>query len=217
MYKNSVVLTLLSGLAGSASLLAAANPIPPKPLYIGVNGGFGSTTWRGLVPAHDKQNMALSISTPIKVKEGGGVFGVFAGYEFTPYFALEANYRRYPSAEIFFDQYSLYAFEHNEHISFNTDTENLSLMAKIMLVVPQTTLRVYSGFGIASVHRMDDIINQFKITPTFGAGFNIDITPRLMVDLGFNYIAGYGESELSPANNFIPFLYSGTIGLAYRI
>lgn len=216
MYNNLTKLSFIYGVLIAASSFAATDPIEQKPFYVGATGGFGSTTWKGLVPLED-QNMALTISTPIRVTEGGRIWGVFAGYEFTPYFAIEANFRRYPNAEVVFDQYSLYAFEHNEQISFKTNTDSMGLMAKIMLAVPQTTLRIYSSFGITTVHRMDIVFDQYQVGPTFGAGFNINISPHFMVDIGFNYTAGYGESELSPANSFIPFLYSGAIGLAYRI
>lgn len=205
MYKNITKLSFIFGVVSATSLFAATDSIEQKPFYVGASGGFGSTTWNGLVPIEENQNMALSISTPIKVTEGGRIWGVFAGYEFTPYFAIEANFRRYPTAKVIFDQYSLYAFEHNDQISFKTNTDSAGLMAKIMLAVPKTTLRIYSSFGIATVHRMDIVFDQYQVAPTFGAGLNINISQHFMVDIGFNYTAGYGESELSPANSFIPF------------
>lgn len=217
MYKNTAILAFFNGLVCSSCLFAATTPVLLKPFYVGISGGFGSTTWRGLVPSQEKQNMALNISTPIRVKEGGQVFGIFTGYELTQYFSIEANYRHYPRATVTFDQLSWYAFEHNACVNLTSDTETIGLMAKVMLTVPQTTVRVYSSFGIASVYRADVITNQTQMSPTFGAGFSLNVTPRVMIDLGFNYTAGYGESELNPANTYIPFLYSGSIGVAYRI
>lgn len=214
MFKNKSVVTFF-GVVCTTSLFAATTPVL-KPFYVGVNGGFGSTTWRGLVPSQQNQNMALSISTPIKVSEGGLTLGAFTGYEFTQYFAVEAGYRHYPRAKVTFDEYSLFAFSHDNR-AFNTDTEAVSLMAKVMLTIPQTELRLYSSFGVAGVHRTDEITKQLQISPTFGAGFSLNLTPRVMIDFGFNYTAGYGESELNPSNDYIPFLYSGSIGVAYRI
>ena len=66
--------------------------------------GLGSTTWTGLVPESKNQNLAINISTPINAREGGSSLGALAGYEFTPYFALEANYMRFADAKSFLMQ-----------------------------------------------------------------------------------------------------------------
>ena len=217
MYKYLNILSIGIMLATSPQVKAVLSPNLQKPFYIGLNAGFGSTTWSGLVPLQENQNVALNISTPIKVQEGGVVYGAFAGYEFTSYFALEASYRHYPSARVTFDAFSLFAFDHEDRTYFDTDTEALNLMAKVMLTIPRSTARLYSSFGVAEVHRVDELAKQWRLGPTFGVGFNVNVTEHFMVDLGFNYTAGYGESELNPANAFIPFLYSAALGLAYRI
>ena len=187
------------------------------PLYIGFSAGYGSTTWNGLVPSTENQNLALSISTPILVKEGGAVWGFLAGYEFSPYFALEANYTRYPQASIFFDEESLFAFENDGRLDLKTDTETGSVMAKFMLFIPRTTVRVYSSVGVAQVHRWDDMNENNRIAPTFGVGFNYNFAEHVMGELGANYTAGYGESELNPAKDYVPFLFSVFFKVAYRI
>lgn len=217
MHKLTMILSIVYGVLESALLQGATVPPFQKAFYIGVNGGFGATTWDGLVPLQEKQNIALSISAPVKVYEGGGVYGAFAGYEFTPYFAIETSYRHYPSAKIIFDQFSLFAFDHEDRLSFDSRTYTVNLMAKVMLILPNTTARLFSSFGVAGVHRSDELIQQWQPSPTFGAGFNTYISQHLMAEFGFNYTAGYGESELNPAYSYIPFLYSVTLGLAYRI
>lgn len=72
------------------------------PFYVGVTGGYGATTWGNLVPK-DPDNYALNTSVPLRVSEGGKVWGLFAGYQFIPAFALELSYMRYPNAKIYFD------------------------------------------------------------------------------------------------------------------
>lgn len=185
------------------------------PFYVGALGGFGSTTWKGLVPTQENQNMALILSTPIEVNEGGTVWGVFTGYEFSPNFSIEANYTHYPEAKVFFDSMSLFSFNNNGQLVFNTQTETVSLMGKIMLLIPNTSIRIYSSAGIADIHRDDILINQWLVTPTFGAGLNYRIMDHLMVELGGNYTAGFGESQLEPTSSYIPFLYSVSLRLAY--
>lgn len=148
------------------------------PLYVGAAGGFGSTTWKGLVPNQQNQNAALTMSTPIDVKEGGTAWGLFAGYEFTPYFAVEASYMKYPDARILFDSLSLFSFNNNGALEFTTKTESVHLMGKIMLLIPDTRIRVYSSAGIADVHRSDVLINQWLLSPTFGAGVNYHLNDQ---------------------------------------
>ncbi|WP_298624251.1 outer membrane beta-barrel protein [uncultured Legionella sp.] len=188
---------------------------PHHSFYAGALGGFGSTTWKGLVPTKENQNMALILSTPIEVTEGGGVWGLFTGYEFSPYFAIEASYIRYPEAKVFFDSMSLFSFNNDGKIELHTKTETVNLMGKIMLQIPNSKIRVYSSAGIADVHRDDFLINQWLISPTFGAGLNYRLTDHLMTELGANYTAGFGESQLEPTSSYIPFLYSVSIRVAY--
>lgn len=209
-YKKLAVIALLL----NTSFLYA-NELQPA-FYAGFGGGYGSTTWSGLVPVASKQNSAISISTPIKVKEGGAVAGIFAGYEFSPHLAIEVSYLNYPRAEIFFSQDSLFAFEHNERISFQSKTATLGFIAKLLLPIPDTCFRIYSAFGGAKIYREDDLLVESNVSPNFSLGALYNMTEHLMAQLSFNYTAGYGESELEPCHSYIPFLYSAVLGLAYR-
>jgi hypothetical protein len=185
-------------------------------LYVGAIGGYGSTTWDGLVPSTQNKKLALNISTPIQVSEGGGVAGALVGYEFTPYFALEVNYLKYSNARVVFDEFSLFSFNHEGETEFISSTESYSLMAKIMLIIPKTQFKVFSSAGIADVHRDDIVLNDWRVSPTFGFGLIHPLTEHLMGELSGNYTAGFGESQLSPAESYYPFLYSVTARLAYR-
>ncbi|MDX2346349.1 MAG: outer membrane beta-barrel protein [Legionella sp.] len=187
------------------------------PLYVGVNGGYGATTWQGLVPTLDNQNIVLSISTPVEVQEGGGVWGGMIGFEFSKHWGVEFNYLAYPKAKIFFDEDSLFAFENDDQTELETRTEALSLMAKIMLGIPNTALRAYSSVGVGWIHRNDDINNVWLVTPSFGVGLNYPLSAHFMGELAANYMSGYGESELSPVMHYVPFLYAVYARLAYRI
>lgn len=188
----------------------------PHGLYFGAIAGYGSTTWDGLVPSSRNQNIAMSMSTPIQVNEGGGVWGALFGYEFSPYFALEANYLKYADAQVLFDPQSLFAFNNNDLTAFTTQTESVSLMGKIMLVIPNTKIRVYSSAGVANLHREDMVVDDWRVSPTFGVGFLYSITDHIMGELAGNYTAGFGESQLNPVDTYYPFLYSVTARLAYR-
>jgi opacity protein-like surface antigen len=207
----------------AAALEAQLVPVPDAdkfkhPFYFGVTGGYGSTTWGHLVPPKEKQNAAMLLATPLKATEGGGLWGVFVGYEIIPTFALEASYSRYPNATIFYSPLSIFSFEHDGVTEVTTKTETVSLLAKFMLLIPHTAgVRAYSSAGAAEVHRYDMIQDRWRLSPTFGVGVNYNITDRIMLEVGANYTAGYGEAELDPTQDFVPFLYSVFGRLAFRI
>jgi len=186
------------------------------PFYLGVTGGYGWTTWQGLVPEGKKKNFAMAMSTPKNVTENGGLWGLFAGYEFLPSFALEVVYLRYPNAKIEFDLDSIFSFEHDDLTIFTTRTETIGLMGKIMMTIPCSDIRVYSSFGYSEVHRSDAVKDNWVGSPSFGAGLNYNFTPHIMGELGGIYTAGKGESELSPAEDYFPFMYAVFLRLAYR-
>ncbi len=213
---NKLLLCGLIGLATTAHASINGDSFLKHHAYAGLLGGLGSTTWQGLVPSEENQNPAMSLSTPISVEEGGAVWGGVAGYEFSPFFALEANYTHYPDATIWFDLDSLFAYENDGRTSFTTHTQTISLMGKVMLVVPNTKLRFFSSAGAAGVNRWDDFFEKWQLAPTFGLGANAVLANRLMGELAFNYTAGYGEAEMNPAKDFIPFLYSVTLRVSYR-
>ncbi len=192
-------------------------PQASHPFYVGVNGGYGSTTWKGLVPNLDNQNVVLSMSTPIDVQEGGWVWGGMVGFEFLSNWGVEFNYLHFPTATVFFDPGSFFSFDNEGETTLSTKTEALSLMAKVMVPVPNTLFRAYSSVGVGWIHR-DDVINEMWLAvPAFGVGVNYALSEHFMAEVAANYLSGYGESELSPANNYIPFLYAVYARLAYRI
>lgn len=195
--------------------LADSMPLFRHQAYIGGLAGYGSTTWKGLVPSRENQNIAMSMSTPISAQEGGSTWGVLLGYEFTPYFALEANYVDYPDAAVLFDEFSLFAFDNDGLLSFRTHTEAFSLMAKIMLIIPDTAFRIYSSAGAANMHRNDLVMDDWRLTPSFGAGINYHMSEHLMAEVGGTYVAGFGESQLSPADSYYPFVTSATVRLSF--
>lgn len=187
------------------------------PFYFGLTGGYGTTTWQGLVPPAKKQSFAMAMSTPKYVNESGALWGLFVGYEFIPYFALEVAYMRYPDAKITFDEESIFTFDHEGATDFITKTETVSLMGKIMMIIPHSDIRAYSSLGIAEVHRNDEMNDHWMGSPTFGAGLNYNFTEHLMGELGAIYTAGKGQSELNPVENYFPFVYGFFFRLAYRL
>lgn len=186
------------------------------PLYAGFTVGYGATTWDGLLAPEDESSV-MSVSVPTYVNEGGTIGGAFIGYEFFPSFALELSYTHYPNARVYLDQYSLITYEYGVDSSFVTLTNNYALMGKFMVTVPHTkNIRIFSGVGPSVTHRQDEIYNHWQVTPAFDFGFDIDVSEHVMVEVGANYTAGTGISELDPVEDYVPFLYSGFARFAWR-
>lgn len=185
--------------------------------YIGGIAGYGSTTWNGLIANKENQNIAITVSTPIAVDEGGASLGLVAGYEFIPAFAIEASYIHYPDTTVFFSAVSIYSFDHDGKEKFETKTDSISLMGKILLPLPNSNFRLFSSAGIASLYRKDLILDDWRLTPTFGAGVNYNFTNRLFGEIAANYTAGFAESQISPVDSYYPFIYSVTARIGFRI
>lgn len=187
--------------------------------YAGGLLGFGTTTWASLVadPSFDEEYNGLVQSVPIDVVEGGAIYGGFAGYEFNPYFAIEAAYMHYPNSIIRFEPVYSFFVDDYRVSEFTSQTETVNLLAKVMVFIPGTNgVRFYSGIGGAGVHRKDIVIDAWKLTPTFALGFNYNFTDHIMAELAGTFTAGYGEPRLDAARGYFPFLYSGLAKLAYR-
>lgn len=219
MFRGSLLCCLAVSLT---STLCFATPASDSsfhhPFFMGALGGYGATTWNGLVPPTtlgSDERETLSLSTPSNVTEGGSLWGVFAGYEFLPSFALEAHYMHYPDATIAFNEFSIFSFMHEEATTFITQTETVSLMGKVMLTLPRTAFRIYSSVGLTETHRKDLLLDQWRPAPSFGVGINHPLTEHFMAELGGLYTAGFGQSELNPSNSYIPFLYAAVFRLAY--
>lgn len=183
------------------------------PFYLGVSGGYGTTTWNQLVSRNS--TAAMSLSTPIRAEEGGMTWGIFAGYELIPSFALEGSYLRYPTATVYFDPMSIFAFDHGS-TKLSTKLEQFSLSGKFMARIPCTRIRAFSSVGAAGVHRNDYVNNSWNLSPTFGVGFNYNLVSHVMVEIAGNYTTGSGQSELDPAEHYIPFTYAVLARIAYR-
>ncbi|KTC88763.1 outer membrane beta-barrel protein [Fluoribacter dumoffii] len=213
---NSKLFLLSFLFLSSSSCLAETSNLPHHPFYVGAIAGFGSTTWQGLVPSEKNQNVALMLSTPIDVEEGGSAWGVLAGYEFTRFFAIEANYMHFPEANVHFDSISLFSFDHDGLEVLTTKTEVVSLLGKLMVPIPHSHMKIFSGAGVAGVHRKDIVVDDWRPGPTFTVGVNYNFTEHITGEVAGNFTAGYGESQLSPADSYYPFLYSVAAHLIFR-
>ena len=211
------LIAILMGITGLACSVQAASDVIKDHFYVGVLGGSGSGTWSELIMKGGPQEIS-TVSTPIDVHEGGGVWGFLTGYQFTEHYAVQLQYMRFNTARVTLAPYSDYDIDNPNELTFETNTDAFSAITKFMLPLPKALpLSVYSDFGLALVRRSDSFAHtQQAWSPTFGLGLVYTLNHHWLFDGSFDYIAGYGKSEVDPVYDYIPFLYAGTLKVSYR-
>lgn len=186
-------------------------------LYVGVLGGSGSGTWSELIMKGGPQEVS-TVSTPIDAHEGGGVWGFLAGYQFSEHYAVQLQYMKFKKARVILAPYSDYDIDNPYQLTFYTNSEVYSAITKFMLPFPKgIPMSIYSDFGIALNKRSDRFARtKSRWTPTFGLGLIYYLGQHWMFDGSFDYITGYGKSEVDPIYDYIPFLYAGSLKISYR-
>lgn len=193
------------------------------PAYVGLLGGFGSTDWSMLVADCNNPwgtfgsscSSTVPSSAPIQAGDKGFVWGAVVGYEIQPHFALEAAYEDFPNTTVVFGDENFYNASMSA-FSFVSQTDAYSLVGKFMVQIANSGVRGFANAGAALTHRSDMLNNIYHFTPTFGFGFDYVFRRHWMFVTGFQYYCGYGEANLTPAVNYIPFLYSLHVVMAYR-
>lgn len=243
---NLIALLFASLLIGASSLVYANNidrhverKAPTSKnlwrrnsLYGGVSLGYGSTDWSLITTKNTNSNLA-TMSTPIKADDKGLVWGFFLGYQITKHFGLEAYYSSYPETKLIFAEGNYY-FPGNKRNTAFSETSVYGVIARAILEM-NNKLSGFIDFGMAIIHRKDKTamcsntdtfgtcasadlkkVNAIRVSPTFGAGVTYNITKKVISELGFQYTAGYGQSNMTPVFDYIPFLYSVYFRLGYR-
>jgi opacity protein-like surface antigen len=197
------------------------------PWYIGASLGYGDTDWAELVSNEAGVNSAV----PTAASDSGFAYSFLTGYNFSPNFAIQLTYDRFPSAVMKFESdsnaYNL--------LSMRSSTYSLDLIAKLMVPISTTRFKVYTGIGPEIMHRKDydlqplsqDNLNPFEnifsgetewnLGAVFVGGFEYDIGQRWFADLGFKFFTGNGKASSLPVQAYVPFVYTVMFTLAYRL
>lgn len=192
------------------------------PFYFGPMLGYGNTDWSMLTiqcdtndPECDSNSLALA--TPISAGDSGLSWGSTVGYELKPEWAAEASFIRFPTTTIqFAKDYSYYIDKFNVR-EIRSSTWAFFAVGKFMTQVGSTGFRGFANAGIDFTSRSDLITHRLQVSPTFGLGINYVFPSRMMLEFGFQYMAGFGRATEIPARFYIPFLYSLHAKLMYRI
>lgn len=221
--KLAFFLSLFSGLAG-----ASQNPFVEQwnahRFYFGSIVGYGSTDWNMMVMKCGADHPFCSadtvgLSAPLDADgDSGMVWGATIGYEVKPSWAIETSYMRFPATSIKLgDTWNFYMEENHNTTQFSSETWAMFAVAKFMTQIANTGFRGYANAGIDFTARNDVLTDTIHVNPTFGLGINYVFPSNFMLELGFQYMAGYGAANEVPADNYIPFLYSIAFKLLYRI
>lgn len=219
---TAVLLCLLSIKVNAGHASRLPEELTTHPFSLGIMTGYGSTTWGNLVGKHDPEATQFTIDAlndvmPIEANEGGAAWGMFLGYEFSPFFGLEGSYIQYPKATVRFKSGGAFSARHGGLNHFSTKTSTLSLLGRVLINIPNTKVRIYSGTGVASLKRKDVLRDDSIITPNFVLGANYRIEPQVLAEIGAYFTVGHAEVTNESVNEFIPFLYSLMLKVAYLV
>jgi len=206
-------LTKISAVLLASLTIASAANAATTGAYVG--GGLGASTLR----TPDAEKYYAYIPGAVKFhNETGGLGGkLFAGYNFTNNFGIEAAYAQYASSE-----YKATDFVGNT-VKHTFDLNAVSVVGKAYLPLSNNKFNVYALGGLALVNASQEVkINGHKlksesvnhIRPTLGLGASYDINAKLTANVEFSRIFGNGNTKTSL--KAIPNADMLSAGLAYN-
>ena len=212
-----------------------------NPFYFGGSLGYGNTNWSEITttPYEYPSNNEVAYSAPISATSGVFASGAFMGYQFSPHFMVEADYTHFDTTQVGFQTTADYGggytntFDNYYGISsLNTETNAYSLLGKILVPFGSTKVYVYADAGVTYVQRVDESVvwdpqitttTPFQLQdighfgPSFGFGLAYNITQHIFSEAAFQYTTGYGQANLLPAEDYIPFIYTLMFNLGIRV
>lgn len=191
---------------------------PKKTVYFGINVGGGSTEWKYLVDTTDPADDAADTTLPTSVTEGGPSWGAVFGYDVSKNFAVELQYMQFANAHINFSPVdSIYALPPYNFTSMTSQTSAYSLSGKYLAQIARLPVRAFAAVGAGVVQRRDILFKGDCVTPYLSSGLVYSASRHWMIESGFQYYTGFGDSELRPVNNYIPFAWDAYARIAYQI
>ena len=169
------------------------------------------------------------------VGEGGHSWGVVIGYDLNRNFAIELQRMQFADSKIVLGPNSNYTDQNGNPVQdITSETDAYSLSGKFLVQVAHTHVRAFAEIGAGMVERTDPLVNyKFNsntgvsnytgasrtiscMTPYLASGLVYNITSHWLVESGFQYYTGFGESQVYPVANFIPFAWDAYGRLAYQ-
>ena len=199
--------------AGTANASAAQSMEVPSviahPFYVGIITGYGNTNWNRLVA----EDSLSGTATPSQADGQGALIGGLVGYDFNQYLGVEAQFIRFPNADLNFSTPNIY----NDMTHMTSMTNYAGMMFKASAPFDNNTFAGFGEIGYAVEMVSDVLANRHDFRPTFGLGMSYFWLPHWTVTAAFNYTPGTGVASEQTSGEYIPYLYSGQLILAYRI
>lgn len=177
------------------------------PFYVGIQGGYGNTDWARLISQDD----ASATATPEEATGDGFAYGGLVGYQFAERLAIEADYLRFPDSDLTFLTPNIYNVT-----SLTSKTQYFSIIAKIF-VLTNSDFRIFGDMGWGKVLREDEMADISNAGVTFGVGADYSISEHWLALFSFEYTPGTGVAAENASALYVPYVYSMTLGLAYRL
>lgn len=235
----SLPLFFLSSVQADTTVDFSKNIFPTKTVYFGVNLGGGTTEWSYLVDTTDADQVGGN--TPVHVTEGGPSWGVALGYDVSKNFDIELQYMQFANSNIDLGENSQYTDQNGNSITnIVSKTQAYSLSGKFLAQVGHTHLRAFASVGAGVVVRSDPLVGYHFtpsdnpplygssnytgknsdvtcVTPYLSSGLVYSFTRHWMLESGFQYYTGFGQSNVYPVGTFIPFAWDAYGRLSYQI
>jgi hypothetical protein len=182
--------------------------------YAGGMFGNANENWSDVVstdPLTQKTN-------PLSADGNGILFGLDAGYQFSPHFAIEGEMISLPSTKLVFYQ-KLDPYKTPDNM-YNVGVVNASMVFaavefKVIAPLPNSKFSLFVDAGPGYVYMDYPITNIGIIVPTFGGGLLYRINDHWQAEGAFQYAPGTGKSVGDPMYFFVPETYAGTFKLDY--
>lgn len=186
------------------------------PLYVGLITGYGNTNWQRLV---SEDGTSLD-ATPSSADGQGALIGGLVGYDWTQYIGFEAQFIRFPNADVNFIADPLTPGLPNQYgglTHMTSKTNYASMLVKASAPFDDNHFSGFGEIGYAAEMVSDVLANRHDFRPTFGFGVSWFALSHWTYTAAFNYTPGTGVASQTTAAGYIPYLYSGQIIIAYRI
>lgn len=181
-----------------------------------VGGGLGYSNFNTPTNLALVGGSAFDKQTSHKV---GGVAGrVFSGYNFNPFFGLEAGYAHYAQSQYKYSAQLLPAGTARSSATYKM--YSINLVGKAYLPLSDTGFNLY-GLGGGALVRSDNVITGFKeqkqtkLRPVYGLGAQYDF-PDNPVSTGIEYSRVQGKGNIKTSPSAIPSANLVTFNLAYN-
>lgn len=190
MKKNLIALSVAAALAAASMVASAATP---NAFYVGARGGYAHTDWDNSGTFVESQD------------DAGYGLGIYGGYNFNEYFAIEAGYN-------YFDGFSAQTIGGAYASDF--DFHGPEIAAKVNFPVA-SSVDLYLRGGLMYAWGDADGADSNKIVPLVGAGVQFACTDNLGIRLGYDrYFNAWDDDDLvaSGVDMDLDFAY---VGLQY--